>query len=283
MTARYRMAALFVGCVAALTACGGDGPTGPAGPEGPRGGPGPVSYLVIGAENADYRVAEVALSMFGEGSFAPGSTVDTFNARTLTPTLNDLAPHDVVLVYGDFAFADSIAVGDVLADYVDAGGNVVLTQRCFSITSNDEALGGRIMTPGYSPFGLGPGAADGTDRIVDLSALALPPHPVFTGIDLVQAQFPAFPSYSNPPVQGTVTLIAVFTNGHHGVAINAAGTVMAINLAPGAALPSETVRLFANAVLFLAGELRAPDPDGSFPAPLANGEERHGPHGPEED
>ena len=43
-----------------------------------------------------------------------------------TPTLADLLPYDGVLTWSNASFQDSIALGDVMADYVDAGGAVVV-------------------------------------------------------------------------------------------------------------------------------------------------------------
>ena len=49
----------------------------------------------------------------------------------------------------NLAYADNVAMGDVLADYVDQGGNVVLGVFC-TYTAG-YYLDGRIMQPGYSP------------------------------------------------------------------------------------------------------------------------------------
>jgi hypothetical protein len=76
-------------------------------------------------------------------------TVDYFNASTGTPDAALLANYDCVLVWANFAFADPVGYGDNLADFVDAGGHVVLGAFCAYTSGN--FLDGRIMDPGYCP------------------------------------------------------------------------------------------------------------------------------------
>jgi len=83
------------------------------------------------------------------GAAAGTSVVDYFDASFATPTLAHLAQYDVVYTWVNLAYADNVAMGDVLADYVDQGGNVVLGVFC-TYTAG-YYLDGRIMQPGYSP------------------------------------------------------------------------------------------------------------------------------------
>jgi len=77
------------------------------------------------------------------------SVIDTFDHSTGTPTLGQLLAYDTVLAFSNDVPSDPVALGDVLADYVDAGRCVVLGTYAFS---ENWAYAGRIMTPGYSPF-----------------------------------------------------------------------------------------------------------------------------------
>ena len=78
-------------------------------------------------------------------------TVGSIDVAAGTPTLTQLAPYAAVLVYSDgAAFADPVALGDVLADYVDSGRGVVLAGDAF--LAGTTALGGRFATSNYSPF-----------------------------------------------------------------------------------------------------------------------------------
>lgn len=251
--------------VALLAGCSGDtgpegatgptgpsGPTGPTGPTGPQGGPGPVAMLLLGADGAP-ALTQVALAIYGVGAFVDGSDVAVFNGNTGTPVLADLSPYDVVVVYSNSGWTDQAATGDALADYVDAGGRVVLMQGVF--TSGTYALAGRIMTDTYSPFDVAAFSGDGTDRSIDINSVTLPPHAVFTGLNLTTWAGAGI-NVSAPPVLGTGTVIAAFTNGHNGVGINVGETVMAINLFGQYAISDPDIaKLAANAALFLTGQL----------------------------
>jgi hypothetical protein len=88
------------------------------------------------ADSPSFRAAVAALL---------NSRVDYFDARAGTPTLEQLEPYAAVLTWFFYGYADSVAMGDVLADYVDVGGRAILGQWCF------DNLAGRIMTPEYCP------------------------------------------------------------------------------------------------------------------------------------
>ena len=105
---------------------------------GTRGG---ILYAPSESDDAAYRAAISAA--------AGGVTVDYFDAITATPDLALLSNYDCVYVWTDYPFADKDAYGDVLADFVDAGGKVVLGVFC-TYTSG-SSLGGRIMTDTYCP------------------------------------------------------------------------------------------------------------------------------------
>jgi hypothetical protein len=81
-----------------------------------------------------------------------GMTVDYYDSRAGTPTLAELAPYMAVFTWVNYPYSDTVAMGDVLADYVDAGGIVILGQWCVD-TGQLNDLEGRIMTdPGYLPI-----------------------------------------------------------------------------------------------------------------------------------
>ncbi|MCP4539523.1 MAG: PKD domain-containing protein [Chloroflexi bacterium] len=77
--------------------------------------------------------------------------VDTFDATVATPTLAQLLAYDTVVAIANSAFLDSVGIGDVLADYIDAGGTVVQTVPTFDSASS-WGIRGRYFTDGYSPF-----------------------------------------------------------------------------------------------------------------------------------
>ncbi|MHC4642535.1 MAG: DUF7901 domain-containing protein [Planctomycetota bacterium] len=97
-----------------------------------------------------------------------GATVDYFDTRSGTPTVSLLSTYDCVMTWANYGYSDMNGFGNNLADYVDAGGKVILGQWCLPTASN--YLGGRIMTSAYCPvtatsYGSGSYNGDGTDCV----------------------------------------------------------------------------------------------------------------------
>lgn len=102
------------------------------------------------------------------------STVDYFDISTGTPTLVELQQYHTVATWIGLCPADAVAFGDVLADYVDGGGKVVLGLWSAPGGNNGCYIEGRFLDEGYSPatiFGLDWGgttyANDGEDCLHD--------------------------------------------------------------------------------------------------------------------
>jgi hypothetical protein len=75
--------------------------------------------------------------------------VDIFDACEGTPTLAQLTPYDMVVTMDNSGYKDPVALGDVLADYVDTGGVVFE----YAYDSEDSlAPKGRFAEAGYMPF-----------------------------------------------------------------------------------------------------------------------------------
>jgi hypothetical protein len=68
--------------------------------------------------------------------------INIYDASLMTPTLADLQAHQAVLVFSDKLFASPIALGDVLADYYDGGGRVVLA--LFATTGMGTRIQGKF-------------------------------------------------------------------------------------------------------------------------------------------
>ena len=49
-----------------------------------------------------------------------------FDARNGTPTLQQLQQYDIVFAFSDTAWNDPVEMGNVLADYEDGGGVVIV-------------------------------------------------------------------------------------------------------------------------------------------------------------
>lgn len=97
---------------------------------------------------------------------------DYLDPRYQVPTLDQISHYDLVFTWVNYAYADRDATGDLLADYVDAGGTVLLGQWCLPTAVN--YLGGRIMDQNgrYLPvtgndYGSGTYSGDGTSWLFD--------------------------------------------------------------------------------------------------------------------
>jgi PKD repeat protein len=80
--------------------------------------------------------------------------VDLFDAYAATPSLQQLAAYDVVVTWSDLWYADPVSTGNVLADYVDAGGKVI--HLAFSMVGGNGNLQGRFMDQDYAAMKGGP-------------------------------------------------------------------------------------------------------------------------------
>jgi hypothetical protein len=80
---------------------------------------------LLGAENGS-RLTDIVNKVTAAG--AGLYEVTNLSACPLaTPSLSTLQQYDAVMVWTDCFFSDSVTFGNVLADYVDGGGHVVLT------------------------------------------------------------------------------------------------------------------------------------------------------------
>lgn len=154
------------------------------------------------------------------------SVVDHFDLAAGTPTLDELLPYDVLLVFPDFSGADAVTFGDHLADYYDQGGRVVLSS--FAMTMG--VLQGRFADPaqGYLLF-----TPEGQDAQPDsLGAILEPGSPLVLGVTMLTA---AAAYRAAGPVLPDATVVASWGTG---VPLIVRGTAQGrnrvdINLYPG--------------------------------------------------
>src|SRR6266542_4443683 len=196
-------------------ACGSPTPT--ASPTCTPGG----SFQVL-IVNSDVGVQPVMLH--NQIAAEPGVTaVDYFDAEFATPTLAQLQPYNIVVSFSNSTYADPVAMGDVLADYADAGGIVVAFN--FDWFGPPFGLEGRWQTGGYSPFVEGGPINFNTSCLGSFNA----GHPLMAGIPA--GSLCAFFRHNLALSAGAVSVAEyqdnehlcayqVF-NGHTGVGINA--------------------------------------------------------------
>ena len=167
---------LFFGC------SGDDGAEGPAGIDGT---PRPIKVLVLGADT-EANLKSVVAAAYAYGGFPLGTELGYIDIRTTVPEVATLLAYDVAIVYSDYNITDKPGLGDMLADYVDDGGRLVMLQYCFY---TGVAPTGRIMTAGYSPFQPAGGAGVSGSRYIAYSSLAFPLHPIFNGTNVKDLEF----------------------------------------------------------------------------------------------
>src|SRR5690606_9448658 len=123
---------------------------------------------------SDCRYTDVQAFLVGTGQFA---SVDIVDVVTTTPSLATLQNYDAVLTWSNTTYFNSTAIGDVFADYVDAGGGVVVATFAHG---GGSAIGGRWATGGYEV--ITNVSAGQTTGAATLGAVLEPGHPVMQGV-----------------------------------------------------------------------------------------------------
>ncbi|MBL0927937.1 MAG: hypothetical protein IBJ11_09855 [Phycisphaerales bacterium] len=157
----------------------------------------------------------------GSGAFPPDvvaklrstdkiGIVDTFAAQTATPTLATLLTYDAALVYSNLPFSDPGALGDVLADYTDRGGGVVVGMFATGAPGASGFPAGRFALQGYALTS--PTGGRTTGSAATLGAVAYPNHPIMAGVASFNGGT-ASPRPTSTAVPGHATVIANWSDG----------------------------------------------------------------------
>lgn len=158
-----------------------------------------------GTGASDCRFTDVQSYLAATGFFA---SVDILDVRLATPSLATLQAYDALITWSNLDYADSVAMGDVLADYVDGGGGVVVAVYANTSTSTARYLRGRWQS-GYEVV---PAALGVTAGAASLGTVLDPGHPVMQGVSTFHGG-----SASNRPATLTLTpgstLIAQWSDG----------------------------------------------------------------------
>ena len=155
-------------------------------------------------------------------------------------------------MWTDFNFVDPQNIGDVLKQYVDGGGGVILATYVYS---TNWAIQGGILDADYSPFI--PGTEQSVSGSLDLSSLQFPGHPIFANIN-INPTYWSNSNYSNPSLNTGGILLAQDTFGNNVVAENSTGKVVGITVFPPILdannfdTNDETRLMFANALYYVS-------------------------------
>lgn len=160
--------------------------------------------------NTSCQWTDVQTRLLATGQFA---AVDILNVTTSgigTPTLNQLLAYDALLCWTNSTPANNVAWGNVLADYVDAGGGVVVAVFANSSTTTGRNIDGRGQT-GYEVILDRTGSTSGASGV--LGTVSLPSHPVMAGVTaFAGASLGSRPT--GTALEIGATLIAQWNTGH---------------------------------------------------------------------
>lgn len=188
----------------------------------------------------DYPCEPIASMLMAFGDIG---SVTSYDARLSTPTLEQLLAYDIVLTWSNYGYSNAEKFGDVLADYVDAGGKVI--DLMFS--QAPYGVEGRFFDEDYTAFkGLG------TLFSWDCLGGYDPAHPIMDSITDVCDLFRLGGTYLTP---GS-TSVANWSDGEIFVAVKDNRSVVSINMYVGAyyAWAGQGDAVVHNAVLWLADQ-----------------------------
>jgi len=122
----------------------------------------------------DARFTDPRNKLVGTGYF---SAIDLYDANLSTPTLAELQQYDIVFTWNNVDYKDPVAMGNVLADYTDWGGGVVVAM----FASSGGGMGvlppqGRWLTGGY-PL-IDPLGGRISNSPATLGTVSYPNHPI---------------------------------------------------------------------------------------------------------
>ena len=119
---------------------------------------------------------DVQAKLMASGFF---NSVDIVDCISQTPTLQMLMAYDGIISWSNSSYQSGALLGDVFADYVDAGGGVVLAVYATSTMTANRSLTGRWSTGGYDVIVPRSGNTGGA---VSLGNVLVPSHPLMAGV-----------------------------------------------------------------------------------------------------
>ncbi len=224
---------------------------------------------------SDFGITEVANRLQATGLFGQ---VVAYDVQSFTPTLAQLSNFDAVLTWTYSNYHDAVQLGNVLADYSDQHGGVVVAALANVESTGQRYLQGRWLTGGYEVVagqgGLQTGAAT-------LGNVHFPTHPLMSGVTSFDGGGISFRPASVAVTSGS-RRIAEWSDGKTLVALH--GTIpgrvdlgfypVSMGGFPGSwELGTDGSRLTTNALLFAAASNYPPFCSGDSSAaacPCAN-------------
>ena len=206
------------------------------------------------SSSTDCRYTDPQAKLMATGMFA---SVDIIHVGLATPTLVELQAYDAVICWTNTSAVDGDAWGDVMADYVDAGGGVVVAVFAVSTSTVNRYLGGRWETGGYEVIITKSGSGGGAGTLGTVHDAG---HPVMSGVNSFSGGSSSFKPAGTALTSGS-TLIAEWSTGHVLVAEGASPQRIDLGMYPPSSDCSSTfwvsstdgAILMANALAYTAG------------------------------
>ncbi len=216
-----------------------------------RGGD-PISVRVVTPD------ASTPANLIADLNAFPDIEASLHTGALASLTVNDLLPFDVVAINNNNRWStvagNDVRVGNVLADYVDAGGKVVVFNYAYDNVG--WGLAGRFVTEGYGPFlvATAEGSPSVTMNVVEAK------HPIFAGVGAVTSTG----LNQALPVNPNAQLLASWSNGWAMIAANADTVGFNLLYGPTVTWTGDVDVLVHNAIVWLAdgetgGACRSPD------------------------
>jgi Kelch motif len=185
------------------------------------------------------------------------TAVDLFDAFSGTPILQQLQQYNIVYAFSNNGWFDAVAMGNVLADYQDGGGVVVVGTFAWD-NRGPWLLAGRWVTGGYSTYN----SSNITNFSFNTANITDPSHPLMQGVSSLSAFY-----RNGVTLAAGASTTAVWTDGPSAVAYktNNGHTAVGLNAYLGYLnqFSGEWGRLIVNAGRWLANCQVTPTPTPS--------------------
>lgn len=165
-----------------------------------------IHVAVLGASSLA-QVNDVVTKITGDPRIA---TITGIVTTAVTPTLAEMQAFDAVLVYTNSTPLSSVAMGDNLADYIDSGGGVVLTQFSMRASLATRTMEGRFLSANYYCVERSVGSS--TTGAALLGTIHVPASPLLEGVLTFNGGTQSFRSPAG--LHPMATRIADWTTGH---------------------------------------------------------------------
>jgi hypothetical protein len=210
---------------------------------------------LVAAAGGSLQFNDVQAKLQGTGAF---SAVDIIDVQLTTPSLATLQTYDAVMTWTNTTPQSAAALGDVLADYVDAGGGVVVTVFANSSITTNRRLEGRWRTGDYEVVVPATGSTTGR---ATLGSILVPGHPIMNGVSTFDGGTSSFRP-TGTAVCAACTKVALWSDSRTLVAVhNTRANRADLGMYPPSSDASTSwwvsstdgARLMANALLYVIG------------------------------